>query len=120
MAAAVPRRRRADLRSRDARKEDRIPNRYDREHGRYGYKNQSSLPKDSRRYNFPNSRWLGLFDWTGKKERNGIARRETIFNHRSMPQARAPSLARLGTYSSLWRSAPLWITEIALGLWQAR
>jgi len=24
----------------------------------------------------------------------------------------------VGTYSSLWRYAPLWTTEIALGLWR--
>ena len=34
------------------------------------------------------ARVLDLFAGTGKKERNGIVRRETIFDHRLMPQAK--------------------------------
>jgi hypothetical protein len=71
VAASVPRRRRADLGSRDARKEDFISNRYDREHDRCSCENQNSLPKGFRRCNFPHSRLLGLFGETGKKESGG-------------------------------------------------
>src|SRR5260370_41510010 len=96
MAAAVPRRRRADLGSRDARKEDYISNRYEREHDRCSCENQNSFPKDFRRYNFPDSRLLGLFGGTGKKGRNTIIRREAILHHRLMPPARPQSLVSGG------------------------
>jgi hypothetical protein len=94
MAGAVSRRRRAVLGSRDARKEHYIRNDYDREHDRYSCENQSSFPNDFRRSNFPDP--LGLPVGTGKKERNGLVRRETIYRHWLMPQARAKSLGRGG------------------------
>src|SRR5438552_16448809 len=118
MAAAVPRRRRADLVNRDARNEDCISDRYDRKHDRYGCENQNNFPKDFRRYNFPDSRLLGLFVGTGKKERNTIVRRETIFHHGLMPQARVQSLVRGGDLFKLIALPLLRIAEIALGLWQ--
>jgi hypothetical protein len=85
---------RADLGSRDARKEDYISNRYDREHDRCTCKKQNSLPEDFRRYNFPNPRLLRLFGEIGKKERYTIVRREVILHHRLIPPATPESVVR--------------------------
>src|SRR5260370_28409277 len=116
VAAAVLRRGCADLGSRDSRKEDQISYRYDREHDRCSRENQNNFPKDFRRDNFPDPRLLGLFDEIGKKERNRIVRRETIF-HRLMPPARAQSLVRGGDLFNLMAfRSPVDKIEIAVGL----